>query len=81
MLPVAQGMDTAVLRQELALRLDTQAGDPQFIQMPDATLPSLLEALAGTGSAALILQRDMNSCIPILRQCLDSLDCLLLVVQ
>ena len=82
LLPVAQGMDTAVLQQEATLRLGEPAGEVQFIQMPDASLPALLEALAGTGNAALILQRDHELLqTPTLRHCLNSLNCPVLVVR
>jgi nucleotide-binding universal stress UspA family protein len=82
LLPVVQGLDTEVLRQEAALHLGEQAGAAQFIQMPDDSLPALLEALAGTGSAALILQRDHELLqTPTLRLCLNSLNCPVLVVR
>jgi len=82
LLPVERETDAAVLQQEAARRLGEQTGTARFIRMPDATLPSLLEALADTDSAALILQRDHELLhTPRLRQCLDSLDCPLLVVR
>ena len=50
--------------------------------MPDASLASLVEALTDTGSAALILQRNHELLrTPSLRQCLNSLNCPLLVVR
>jgi nucleotide-binding universal stress UspA family protein len=82
LLPAAQGMDAAVLQQEATLRLGEYAVEAQFIQMPDASLPALLEALAGTGNAALILQRDHELLqTPTLRHCLNSLNCPVLVVR
>jgi len=82
LLPVTQGNDPAVLRQEAILRLGERAGEAQFIQMPDASLPALLEALSGTGPAALILQRDHELLqTPTLRRCLNSLNCPVLVVR
>jgi nucleotide-binding universal stress UspA family protein len=82
LLPVAVGTDTAALRQAVVSRLGGQVAGAQFIQIPDASLPSLLEALAGTDSAALILQRDHELLqTPTLRKCLNSLNCPLLVVR
>jgi len=82
LLPVAGGKDATTLQQDAALRLGEQAESAVFIQIPDATLPSLLDALAGTDSAALILQRDHDLLqTPTLRQCLGSLNCPLLVVR
>ena len=82
LLPGGGETDTADLRQAVASRLGEQAADAQFIPMPDASLPSLLEALAGTDSAALILQRDHELLrTPTLRNCLNSLNCPLLVVR
>jgi nucleotide-binding universal stress UspA family protein len=82
LLPVVQGIDAAALRQEATLRLGEHAREAQFIQMPDASLPALLEALAGTDNAALILQRDHELLqTPTLRHCLNSLNCPVLVVR
>lgn len=82
LLPGTLGTDTATLRQAVISRLGEQAAGAQFIQMPDASLPSLLEALTGTDSAALILQRDHELLqTPTLRKCLNSLNCPLLVVR
>jgi nucleotide-binding universal stress UspA family protein len=82
LIPVNRGMDAASLQQQAALRLGEEAAGVQFIQMPDDSLPSLLEALAGTDSAALILQRDHELLqTPTLGQCLNSLNCPLLVVR
>jgi len=82
LLPVARGKDAAALRQEVALQLGEQAGGAEFIPISDASLPSLLEALAGTDSAALIMQRGHELLqTPTLRQCLGSLNCPLLVVR
>ena len=82
LLPVAGGTDSAALRQKVVSQLGEQAGMAQFIPMPDAAMPSLVEALADTGSAALILQRDHELLrTPSLRQCLNSLNCPLLVVR
>jgi hypothetical protein len=82
LLAVAGEEDSAALRQKVVSQLGEQAGMAQFIPMPDASLPSLVEALADTGSAALILQRDHELLrTPSLRQCLNSLNCPLLVVR
>ena len=82
LLPLSGNIDAALLQQALVSRLGEQAGVVQFITMTDASLPSLLEALADSGSAALVLQRDHELLrAPPLRQCLDSLDCPLLVVR
>jgi nucleotide-binding universal stress UspA family protein len=82
LLPVNRGMDATSLQQQAVLRLGEQAEKVQFIQMPDTSLPSLLEALADTDSAALILQRDHELLqTPTLSQCLNSLNCPLLVVR
>jgi hypothetical protein len=82
LLPAAGKTDTAALRQAVVTQLGEQAGMAQFIPMPDASLASLVEALADTGSAALILQRDHELLqTPSLRQCLNSLNCPLLVVR
>jgi nucleotide-binding universal stress UspA family protein len=82
LLPVAGETETVALQQAVVARLGEQAGMAQFITMPDASLPSLVEALADTGSAALILQRDHELLrTPTLRQCLNSLNCPLLVVR
>jgi hypothetical protein len=82
LLPLAGNLDAAALQQALVSRLGEQAGVAQVIPMPDASLPSLLEALADSGSAALILQRDHELLrTPSLRQCLNSLNCPLLVVR
>jgi len=82
LLPGGRETDTAGLRHAVISRLGEQAAGAQFIQMPDASLPSLLEALADTDSAALILQRDHELLqTPTLRKCLNSLNCPLLVVR
>jgi nucleotide-binding universal stress UspA family protein len=82
LLPVAGKTDTVALRQAVITQLGEQAGMAQFIPMPDASLQSLVEALADTGSAALILQRDHELLrTPSLRQCLNSLNCPLLVIR
>jgi hypothetical protein len=82
LLPVTGKTDTAAIRQAVVSRLGEQAGMAQFIPMPDDSLPSLVEALADTGSDALILQRDHELLrTPSLRQCLGSLNCPLLVVR
>jgi hypothetical protein len=82
LLAVSRGKDAAVMRQEAVLRLGEQGESAEFIPMSDASLPSLLEALAGTDSAALILPRDHELLqTPTLRQCLNSLNCLVLVVR
>jgi len=82
LLPVTHGKGAAALQQEVTLRLGEQAESAEFIQMSGASLPSLLDALAGTDSAALILQRDHELLqTPTLRQCLNSLNCPLLVVR
>jgi hypothetical protein len=82
LLPPAGNIDTAVLQQALVSRLGEQAGVVQFITLTDISLASLLEALADSGSAALVLQRDHELLqAPTLRQCLNSLNCPLLVVR
>jgi len=82
LLPATRETDAAAMRQEAAVRLGEQVLSADFIQIPDASLPSLLEALADTDSAALVLQRDHTLLqTPTLRQCLDSLNCPLLVVR
>lgn len=82
-LPVAQGADVGSLRRDATLRPGNQTGmTTNIIQKPDAALTTLLDALPGSDSVALLLQRDHELLhTPILRQCLDSLGCPLLVVR
>lgn len=82
LLPVASAVDAAALQQQAAAQLGELVDVTEFIRIPDTSLPSLLEALTGTDSAALILQRDHPVLqAATLRQCLNSLNCPLLVVR
>ena len=83
LLPVAGETEPVTLQQEVLTRLGGQASPVvQFVALPDASLPAVVEALADTGSDALILQRDHEMLqTPTLRQCLNSLNCPLLVVR
>lgn len=82
LLPAGGKADATLLQQKAVSQLGEQAKGVQFIPMPDASLSSVLEALAGIESAALILQRDHELLhTPTLRQCLNSLNCPLLVVR
>ncbi|MGD2055353.1 MAG: hypothetical protein PVJ15_00990 [Gammaproteobacteria bacterium] len=74
------------LQRQAAAQLGVQTGGQlpgvRFIDLPDASLAGLLEALADTNSAVLILERDQQLLqTPSLRQCLNRLDCPLLVVR
>lgn len=82
LLPAGSEVMTAELERLAAGRLGDQADRARFIPMPDASLTSLVEALADSDSAVLILERGhalLQS--PSLRQCLNTLDCPLLVVR
>jgi nucleotide-binding universal stress UspA family protein len=82
LLPAAGEAEPGSLRQQVTSRLGSQEPLAQFIVLPDASLPAVVEALADTGSGALILQRDHELLhTPTLRQCLNSLNCPLLVVR
>jgi hypothetical protein len=82
LLPAAGETEPVTLQQEVLTRLGGQAGPVQFVALPDASLPAVVETLADTGSNALILQRDHELLhTPTLRQCLNSLNCPLLVVR
>jgi nucleotide-binding universal stress UspA family protein len=82
LLPLSGGTDVVALQQKATSQLGEQAQAADFIQIPDTSLATLLEALADNDSAALILQRDHELLkTPTLRQCLNSLNCPLLVVR
>jgi len=82
LLPAAGEAEAGQLRLRALEQLGEIAGEVNFITMPDASLASLLEGIAGTDSAALILARDHPLLqTPSLRKCLNALDCPLLVVS
>jgi len=82
LLPGSGGTDTEQLQQRATVHLGGQLPGIHFIGLPDTSLPGLLEILADTSSAALIIERDHALLrTPSLRQCLNRLDCPLLVVR
>ena len=72
----------AGLRQQAQQQLGDLPGGIHFVSLADTSLPALLDMLADTGSAALIIERE-NSLLhtPALRQSLNSIDCALLIVR
>jgi hypothetical protein len=76
------GADRERLQQRAGAQLGGQSSGLRFVDLPDASLPGLLEVLADTNSAVLLLERDHELLqTPSLRQCLNRLDCPLLVVR
>lgn len=79
----AENEAEAMRLQELATRqLDEQAANADFIPLKDGSLNDVLEVLADSNSAVLIVERD-NKLLqaPSLRRSLNNLNCPLLIVR
>jgi len=79
----AENEAEAVRLQELATRqLGEHAASADFIQLKDGSLNDMLEVLADSNSAVLIVERDNKMLqAPSLRRSLNNLNCPLLIVR
>lgn len=79
----AENEAEAMRLQELATRqLDEQAANADFILLKDGSLNHVLEVLADSNSAVLIVERDNKLLqVPSLRRSLNNLNCPLLIVR
>lgn len=82
LLPVEDVAEVARLQQLATNQLGKDAASVHFICLADGSLTDLLEVLADTCSAVLIVERD-NKLLetPSLKQCLNVLNCPLLIVR
>ena len=79
----AENEAEALRLQELATeQLGKQAASAEFIQLKDGSLNDVLEVLADSNSAVLVVERD-NKLLqaPSLRRSLNNLNCPLLIVR